>query len=113
MEEWEEMGVFLGLSRVSGWFDSPWGIPRLNRLLVTPKNRQNHKIFAPLAMPITGVAHDRPSHNLRPTCEAPDLSEESPSPPEGLSQADVLTVVLAITGIGAVVFRKIANARIG
>ena len=33
--------------------------------------------------------------------------------PEGLSQADVLTVVLAITGIGGVVFRKTAKARIG
>jgi hypothetical protein len=32
--------------------------------------------------------------------------------PEGLSQADVLTVVLAITGIGGVVFRKTAKARI-
>jgi hypothetical protein len=33
--------------------------------------------------------------------------------PEGLSQTDVLTVVLAITGIGGVVFRKTAKARIG
>lgn len=33
--------------------------------------------------------------------------------PEGLSQTDVLTVVLAITGIGGVVFRKTASARIG
>ena len=33
--------------------------------------------------------------------------------PDGLSQADVLTVVLAITGIGGVVFRKTARARIG
>ena len=33
--------------------------------------------------------------------------------PAGLSQADVLTVVLAITGIGGVVFRKTAKARIG
>ena len=33
--------------------------------------------------------------------------------PEGLSQADVLTVVLAITGIGGVVFRKTAKTRIG
>jgi hypothetical protein len=33
--------------------------------------------------------------------------------PEGLSEADVLTVVLAITGIGGVVFRKTARARIG
>ena len=32
--------------------------------------------------------------------------------PAGLSQADVLTVVLAITGIGGVVFRKAARARI-
>ena len=31
---------------------------------------------------------------------------------EGLSQADVLTVVLALTGIGGVVFRKTAKARI-
>jgi len=33
--------------------------------------------------------------------------------PEGLSQADVLTVVLALTGIGGVLFRKTATARIG
>ena len=33
--------------------------------------------------------------------------------PAGLSPADVLTVVLAITGIGGVVFRKTAKARIG
>ncbi len=33
--------------------------------------------------------------------------------PEGLTQADVLTVVLALTGIGSVVFRKTAKARIG
>ena len=33
--------------------------------------------------------------------------------PGGLSQADVQTVVLAITGIGGVVFRKTAKARIG
>ena len=33
--------------------------------------------------------------------------------PEGLSQADVLTVVLPITGIGEVVFRETAKARIG
>jgi hypothetical protein len=32
--------------------------------------------------------------------------------PEGLSQTDVLTVVLALTGIGSVVFRKTAKARI-
>ena len=32
--------------------------------------------------------------------------------PDGLSQADVLTVVLALTGIGNVVFRKTAKARI-
>ena len=33
--------------------------------------------------------------------------------PKGLTQADVLTVVLALTGIGSVVFRKTAKARIG
>lgn len=33
--------------------------------------------------------------------------------PEGLSQTDVLTVVLAVTGIGGVVFRKTAKTRIG
>lgn len=33
--------------------------------------------------------------------------------PEGLTQADVLTVVLALTGIGSVVFRKTARGRIG
>lgn len=33
--------------------------------------------------------------------------------PEGLSQTDVLTVVLALTGIGGVLFRKTAIARIG
>ena len=33
--------------------------------------------------------------------------------PDGLSQADVLTVVLAITGVAGVVFRKMASARIG
>ena len=33
--------------------------------------------------------------------------------PEGLSQTDVLTVVLAITGIGGVLFREAAKARIG
>lgn len=33
--------------------------------------------------------------------------------PENLSQADVLTVVLAATGIGGVLFRKTAKARIG
>ena len=33
--------------------------------------------------------------------------------PEGLTQADVLTIVLALTGIGSVVFRKTAKARIG
>jgi hypothetical protein len=33
--------------------------------------------------------------------------------PQGLTQADVLTVVLALTGIGSVVFRKTAKARIG
>ena len=33
--------------------------------------------------------------------------------PDGLSQADVLTVVLALTGIGGVLFRKTAIARIG
>ncbi len=32
--------------------------------------------------------------------------------PDGLTQADVLTVVLAITGIAGVVFRKSASARI-
>ncbi|SCW80559.1 hypothetical protein SAMN02927924_03026 [Sphingobium faniae] len=32
--------------------------------------------------------------------------------PEGLTQADVLTVVLALTGIGSVVFRKTATCRI-
>ena len=32
--------------------------------------------------------------------------------PEGLSQTDVVTVVLAMTGIGGVVFRKTASARI-
>jgi uncharacterized membrane protein len=33
--------------------------------------------------------------------------------PEGLSQTDVLTVVLALTGVGGVLFRKTATARIG
>ena len=33
--------------------------------------------------------------------------------PTGLDQTDVLTVVLALTGIGGVVFRKTATARIG
>jgi hypothetical protein len=33
--------------------------------------------------------------------------------PDGLSQTDVLTVVLAITGIAGVVFRKTASAQIG
>jgi uncharacterized membrane protein len=33
--------------------------------------------------------------------------------PEGLSQTDVLTVVLTLTGIGGVLFRKTANTRIG
>jgi len=33
--------------------------------------------------------------------------------PEGLNQTDVLTVVLALTGIGGVLFRKTATARIG
>lgn len=33
--------------------------------------------------------------------------------PEGLTQADVLAVVLALTGIGCVVFRMTAKARIG
>ena len=33
--------------------------------------------------------------------------------PDGLTQADVLTVVLALTGIAGVVFRKTAKARIG
>jgi len=33
--------------------------------------------------------------------------------PQGLDQTDVLTVVLALTGIGGVVFRKTATARIG
>ena len=33
--------------------------------------------------------------------------------PDGLIQADVLSVVLAVTGIGSVVFRKTAKARIG
>lgn len=33
--------------------------------------------------------------------------------PTGLNQSDVLTVVLALTGIGGVVFRKTATARIG
>jgi hypothetical protein len=32
--------------------------------------------------------------------------------PENLSQADVLTVVLAVTGIGGVLFRKTAKTRI-
>lgn len=32
---------------------------------------------------------------------------------ERLTQADVLTVVLALTGVGSVVFRKTAKARIG
>ena len=32
--------------------------------------------------------------------------------PNGLSLTDLLTVVLAITGIGGVVFRKTAKARI-
>ncbi len=32
--------------------------------------------------------------------------------PEGLTQADVLTVVLALTGIGSVVFRKTAKCKI-
>ena len=33
--------------------------------------------------------------------------------PEDLSQTDVLTVVLALTGIGGVLFRKTAITRIG
>ena len=33
--------------------------------------------------------------------------------PPNLNQADVLTVVLALTGIGGVLFRKTATARIG
>ncbi len=33
--------------------------------------------------------------------------------PAGLDQTDVLTVVLALTGIGGVLFRKTATARIG
>ena len=33
--------------------------------------------------------------------------------PEGLSQTDVLTVVLALTGIGGVLFRKTATTRFG
>ena len=33
--------------------------------------------------------------------------------PAGLSQTDVLTVVLALTGIGRVLFRKTATTRIG
>ncbi len=33
--------------------------------------------------------------------------------PSGLEQTDVLTVVLALTGIGGVLFRKTATARIG
>ena len=33
--------------------------------------------------------------------------------PEGVSQTDLLTVVVAITGFGGAVFRKMANARIG
>lgn len=33
--------------------------------------------------------------------------------PQGLDQADVLTVVLALTGIGGIVFRKRATSRIG
>ena len=33
--------------------------------------------------------------------------------PAGLDQADVLAVVLALTGIGGVLFRKTATARIG
>lgn len=33
--------------------------------------------------------------------------------PEGLNQTDVLTVVLALTSIGGVLFRKTAIARIG
>jgi len=33
--------------------------------------------------------------------------------PAGLDQADALTVVLALTGIGGVLFRKTATARIG
>jgi uncharacterized membrane protein len=33
--------------------------------------------------------------------------------PEGLSQTDVLTVVLALIGIGGVLFRKTATTRIG
>jgi hypothetical protein len=33
--------------------------------------------------------------------------------PAGLSQTDVLTVVLALTGIGGVLFRKTATSRIG
>lgn len=32
--------------------------------------------------------------------------------PEGLTQADALTVVLALTSIGSAVFRKMAKARI-
>ncbi len=33
--------------------------------------------------------------------------------PQGLSQADVLTLVLALTGIGGVLFRNTATTRIG
>jgi len=33
--------------------------------------------------------------------------------PKGLPQTDVVTVVLALIGIGSVVFRKTAKARIG
>lgn len=33
--------------------------------------------------------------------------------PDNLSQADVLNLVLAATGIGGVLFRKTAKARIG
>lgn len=33
--------------------------------------------------------------------------------PEGLTQADMLTIALALTGIGSVVFRKTAKAWIG
>jgi hypothetical protein len=56
---------------------------------------------------------DLESHLDRPHRQRPGVGSTLGLLPEGLSQADGLTVILAITGLGGVVFRKTAKARIG
>jgi hypothetical protein len=69
--------------------------------------------MAGLYMPITeGIGpHEAGSNGV--ICSLLGVAAALGILPEGLMQADVLTVVLALTGIGSVMFWKTAKARIG